>query len=183
MSEIWPQLINIENYYINKFNETSTQLDQYNIPNWTSRSWQSPNYRLANIVTADLRESKNIWMMHCCVFPHLHNPAPIFGFDVIAGKNKITGCFHDFSPAGDSEHPLIEWFAEQDGAYRQSLLPKSALKVSIEAGIAQGWREYVGDNGVIISLDHFGASASAAKLFEEFGFGADAVVAKIKAAL
>ena len=79
--------------------------------------------------------------------------------------------------------PCLEWFAEQDGAYRQSLLPKSALKVSIEAGIAQGWREYVGDNGVIISLDHFGASASAAKLFEEFGFGTDAVVAKIKAAL
>ena len=79
--------------------------------------------------------------------------------------------------------PCLEWFAEQDGAYRQSLLPKSALKVSIEAGIAQGWREYVGDNGVIISLDHFGASASAAKLLEEFGFGTDAVVAKIKAAL
>ena len=79
--------------------------------------------------------------------------------------------------------PCLEWFAEQDSAYRQSLLPKSSLKVSIEAGIAQGWREYVGDNGVIISLDHFGASASAAKLFEEFGFGTDAVVAKIKAAL
>jgi transketolase len=79
--------------------------------------------------------------------------------------------------------PCLEWLAEQDGAYREALLPKSALKVSIEAGIAQGWREYVGDNGVIISLDHFGASASAAKLFEEFGFGTDAVVAKIKAAL
>jgi phycocyanobilin:ferredoxin oxidoreductase len=50
-------------------------------------------------------------MMHCCIFPHIHNPAPIFGFDVIAGKNKITGCFHDFSPAGDKDHPLIEWFA------------------------------------------------------------------------
>ena len=49
--------------------------------------------------------------MHCCIFPHIHNPAPIFGFDVIAGKNKITGCFHDFSPAGDKDHPLIEWFA------------------------------------------------------------------------
>jgi transketolase len=79
--------------------------------------------------------------------------------------------------------PCLEWFAEQDGAYRDSVLPKSALKVSIEAGIAQGWREYVGDNGVIISLDHFGASASAGKLFEEFGFSPDAVVTKIKAAL
>ena len=79
--------------------------------------------------------------------------------------------------------PCLEWFAEQDASYRESLLPKSALKVSIEAGIAQGWREYVGDNGVIISLDHFGASAAAGKLFEEFGFGTDAVVGKIKAAL
>ena len=79
--------------------------------------------------------------------------------------------------------PCLEWLAEQDAAYRESLLPKNTLKVSIEAGIAQGWREYVGDNGVIISLDHFGASASAAKLFEEFGFGPDAVVAKIKKAL
>ena len=79
--------------------------------------------------------------------------------------------------------PCLEWFAEQDAAYHQTLLPKSALKVSIEAGIAQGWREFVGDSGVIISLDHFGASAAAGKLFEEFGFGPDAVVAKIKAAL
>lgn len=79
--------------------------------------------------------------------------------------------------------PCLEWFAEQDGSYRESLLPKSALKVSIEAGIAQGWREYVGDNGVIISLDHFGASASAGKLFEEFGFTGEKVATKIKAAL
>ncbi len=79
--------------------------------------------------------------------------------------------------------PCLEWFAEQDASYRESLLPKSALKVSIEAGVAQGWREYVGDNGVIISLDHFGASASAGKLFEEFGFTGEKVATKIKAAL
>jgi transketolase len=63
------------------------------------------------------------------------------------------------------------------------LLPKSAIKVSIEAGVAQGWREYVGDSGIIISLDHFGASAAAGKLFEEFGFSGEKVATKIKAAL
>jgi hypothetical protein len=52
-------------------------------------------------------------MMHCCVFPHLDNPAPIFGFDVIAGKSKITGCFYDYSPAGDKEHPMLDWFADE----------------------------------------------------------------------
>ena len=79
--------------------------------------------------------------------------------------------------------PCLEWFNQQDSKYRETLLPKNALKVSIEAGIAQGWREYVGDNGLIISLDRFGASASAGKLFEEFGFTGEKVAAKIKAAI
>jgi phycocyanobilin:ferredoxin oxidoreductase len=52
-------------------------------------------------------------MMHCCIFPHIHNPAPIFGLDVVAGKNKITGFFHDFSPAGDVFHPMIDWFFDE----------------------------------------------------------------------
>ncbi len=80
--------------------------------------------------------------------------------------------------------PCLEWFAQESPAYRESVLPKAArLKVSIEAGIAQGWREYIGDSGIAISLEHFGASASATKLFAEFGFGADTIVAKIEAAL
>ena len=80
--------------------------------------------------------------------------------------------------------PCLEWFNEQTPDYRESVLPKSArIKVSIEAGIAQGWREYIGDSGIAISLEHFGASASASKLFEEFGFGADVIAAKIEAAL
>ncbi|MEY4454628.1 MAG: hypothetical protein RIQ45_151 [Actinomycetota bacterium] len=79
--------------------------------------------------------------------------------------------------------PCLEWFSEQDASYRENLLPKSALKVSIEAGVSQGWREYVGDSGVVISLDHFGASASAGKLFEEFGFTGEKVANRIKAAL
>ena len=79
--------------------------------------------------------------------------------------------------------PCLEWFNEQTSTYRDSVLPASSLRVSIEAGIAQGWREYVGDNGVIISLDHFGASAAGNKLFTEFGFTSDAILAKIKKAL
>ncbi len=79
--------------------------------------------------------------------------------------------------------PCLEWFAEQSESYQNSVIPKTALRVSIEAGIAQGWREYVGDNGVIISLDHFGASAGAGKLFAEFGFSAERIVSDIKKAL
>ena len=79
--------------------------------------------------------------------------------------------------------PCLEWFNQEPEAYRNSVLPTTALRVSVEAGIAQGWREYVGDKGVVISLDHFGASAGAAKLFAEFGFSAERVVGEIKKAL
>ena len=80
--------------------------------------------------------------------------------------------------------PCLEWFNQESAEYRESVLPKSTrLKVSIEAGIAQGWREYIGDSGIAISLEHYGASASATKLFAEFGFGPDVIVGKIEAAL
>jgi transketolase len=79
--------------------------------------------------------------------------------------------------------PCLEWFKEEPESYRNSVIPHSALRVSIEAGIAQGWREYVGDDGVIISLDHFGASAGATKLFSEFGFTVERVVGDISRAL
>ena len=75
--------------------------------------------------------------------------------------------------------PCLEWLSDQTSDYRESLLPKGALKVSVEAGIAQGWREYVGDDGLIISLDRYGASASAGKLFEEFGFTGAKIAEKI----
>ena len=79
--------------------------------------------------------------------------------------------------------PCLEWFNEETDAYRESVLPAASLRVSIEAGIAQGWREYVGDRGIIVSLDHFGASASATKLFTEFGFTVDAILGRVKKAL
>ena len=75
--------------------------------------------------------------------------------------------------------PCLEWFNQESQSYRASVIPTSALRVSIEAGIAQGWREYVGDSGVIISLDHYGASASASQLFAEFGFTVENVVAQV----
>jgi transketolase len=79
--------------------------------------------------------------------------------------------------------PCLEWFSEEPKSYQESVLPKDSLRVSIEAGIALGWREYVGDNGIIISLDHYGASAAAPKLFTEFGFTVERVVGDIQKAL
>ena len=72
--------------------------------------------------------------------------------------------------------PCVEWFDEQDQAYRDSVLPPSVkARVAVEAGIALTWYRYVGDAGRIVSLEHFGASADAKVLFREFGFTAEAV--------
>jgi transketolase len=65
--------------------------------------------------------------------------------------------------------PCLEWFEEQDEAYRESVLPSSVkARVSIEAGIALGWRGYVGDAGRSVSIEHFGASADYKTLYEKF---------------
>ena len=79
--------------------------------------------------------------------------------------------------------PCLEWFAEQDKTYRDSVLSPGVLKVSIEVGIAQGWRDLIGDSGVAISLEHYGASADAKTLFKEFGFSVENVVRTVKKAI
>ena len=80
--------------------------------------------------------------------------------------------------------PCVEWFEEQDQAYRESVLPPSVkARVSVEAGIALTWYRYVGDAGRTVSLEHFGASADAKVLFREFGFTAEAVAAAARESL
>ena len=77
--------------------------------------------------------------------------------------------------------PCLEWFEEQSDSYKESILPKNLrARVSIEAGVGAGWQKYVGDNGEIISLEHFGASASAGSLFKDYGFTAENIVLAAK---
>jgi transketolase len=77
--------------------------------------------------------------------------------------------------------PSLEWFEEQSEEYRESVLPSSVkARVSVEAGIAMGWRGYVGDAGRSVSIEHFGASADWKTLFQKFGMTTEAVVAAAK---
>ena len=80
--------------------------------------------------------------------------------------------------------PCLEWFHEQDRAYQQQVLPPGVkARVSVEAGVPQGWREIVGDSGEMVAIDHFGSSAAHTVLFEQFGFTRDRVVAAAHATL
>ncbi|WP_307498675.1 transketolase [Arthrobacter woluwensis] len=80
--------------------------------------------------------------------------------------------------------PCVEWFKKQDAAYQEAVLPAAVTaRVSVEAGLALTWREFVGDAGRSISLEHFGASADYKRLFQEFGITTEAVVAAAKDSL
>lgn len=146
MSKVWDTLINIQQLLEKRFSETGTEsfetgMDRFNQPGWINRVWTSESYRRAHIDVVDARATKGLWMMHCCVFPHIHNPAPIFGFDVIAGKNKITGCFIDYSPAGDANHPMIEYFADEVSRYewnKPRKLPDWAERIFSKSMVAAG---------------------------------------------
>jgi transketolase len=78
----------------------------------------------------------------------------------------------------------MQLFGRQDADYRESVLPPAcSSRVGIEAGVTFGWDRWVGDGGIVIGLDHYGASAPAGTLFKEFGFTADNVVARAKSLL
>lgn len=145
-SNVWNTLIEIQHLFEDSFNKTGMEvfesgMDRFNQPGWVNRVWSGEGYRRAHVDVVDARETKGLWMMHCCIFPHTHNPAPIFGFDVVAGKNKITGCFIDYSPAGDPEHHMINYFGEEVGRYewnKKRKLPEWAERIFSEHMVAAG---------------------------------------------
>ena len=122
---IWERLIKLEKEIIEvldkhlvEYNEPG--MDRFNNPNWTNRTWKNKSIRRAHVDVVDARESKGLWMAHICLFPMLENGGPIYGFDIIAGKKKVTGAFHDFSPLLQKEHPLTKWFIEENKWFKPS---------------------------------------------------------------
>ena len=146
MSEVWNTLIRIQDRLIERFDATGTEIaepgmDRFNQPGWINRVWTSEDYRRAHVDVVDARDTKGLWMMHCCVFPHLHNDGPIFGLDVIAGKNKITGYFHDYSPTSNPANEMIEAFGDEVGKLewrKPRELPEWAKAIFTEHMVAAG---------------------------------------------
>ena len=143
---IWERLIKLEKDIIaildrrcKEYNEEG--MDRFNNDNWTNRTWSNMSVRRAHVDVVDARETKGLWMAHICLFPNLTNGGPIYGFDVIARKKKVTGCFHDFSPLLLKEHPLTKYFIEETKWYKPSKkreLPDWALEIFSPGMIAAG---------------------------------------------
>ena len=148
MSIIWDKLIDCKDDIISIFEENAKEiqedgLEYFNRPDsgWINRVWANDNVRRAHIDVVDARDTKGLWMMHVCIFPTLDNPAPIYGFDVIAGKNKMTGAFHDFSPSSDPDHPMIQGYYESVDHFvpeKQRELPEWAKNIFTGKMLAAG---------------------------------------------
>ena len=145
MSSFWNKLINLEKYFESRFYATgsivpsycSEPFHQYGL---TEKVWASSIYRKAQISVFDLRDTKGIWMLHCCVYPHTDNSAPIFGFDIVSGRNKVTGCFIDYSPL-EKNHPMSTYFNEAVGQMEWSkvrTLPDWAKLIFSESMVSIG---------------------------------------------
>ena len=124
---IWERLIKWQEETVDLLNK---ELVEYKEPGmerfnndefgWVNRTWKNKYIRRAHVDVVDVRDTKGLWMAHVCLFPELTNGGPIYGFDIIAGKNKVTGAFHDFSPLLQKHHPLTEWFIEETSWYKPS---------------------------------------------------------------
>jgi transketolase len=80
--------------------------------------------------------------------------------------------------------PSVEWFRQQDDSYQEEVLPAARrARVSVEAGITEPWKAIVGDAGLSIGVNHYGASAAEAVLYREFGITAEAVAEAARASL
>jgi hypothetical protein len=94
MSILWEKLIACQNEIIQIFNDNAEEFSEPGLAHfnkedgsWVNRVWRNDYLRRCHIDVVDARATKGLWMMHVCCFPNINNDAPIYGFDVIAGKN------------------------------------------------------------------------------------------------
>jgi hypothetical protein len=107
---------------------------------WDNLVYNGKGSRRAHIDIVDKRKEKKLYMMHLCVFPSIYSSAPIYGFDLIAGPNKVTGAFHDFSPI-KCDHPLNDIFYNRVKGYSWSKkreLPEWAKAIFSENMVSAG---------------------------------------------
>lgn len=160
---IWDKLIDCKDQIIQLFDHHGVEIaepgmDYFNQPDggWINRVWENEDIRRAHIDVVDARSTKGLWMMHVCVFPKLDNNGPIYGFDVIAGKNKMTGAFHDFSASsGGEDHEMVQWYKDAVKDFipqKKRELPEWAQNIFTESMIAAGNVSTEEESTAIINL-------------------------------
>ena len=178
---IWEKLIECQNKIIEIFDQHLTEIEEpglayFNRPEngWVNRVWANRDIRRAHIDVVDARNSKGLWMMHVCCFPALNNDSPIYGFDVIAGKNKMTGAFHDFSPSSNLEHPMIQGYYDSVSDFvpkKERELPQWAQNIFTNKMLAAGNVNTVEEAEQIINIAISNLEAYVVEVNDSTGFG------------
>ena len=141
MSMIFDRLIQASDNFLNVLSEKGMSIEEDHNFDWPNYVFRSGVFRRAHLDVVDARDTKKLYMMHLCIFPHTNDPGPIYGFDLIAGPNKVTGAFHDFSPGYDKQHYMLDWFHNRvDGIEwsKKRELPQWAKNIFSGSMVAAG---------------------------------------------
>ena len=101
----------------------------------------SVKYRRAHLSIVDARNTHKLWLLHTTIFPQVSDNSPIFGFDIIAGPNKVSGAFLDFSPCENNNHFMMDWFSHRTSNIewnKRRELPEWAKNIFSESMVAIG---------------------------------------------
>ena len=142
---VWPRARELADKIISRFKsyerESINPKYEIHVDNfmWKNYLWKSEKFKRAHIEIVDASETKKMWVMHMCIYPYQDSPDPIFGFDIVCGKNKITGAFHDFSFIANSS--VYNWYQAKMSGIRWSKpreLPEWARNIFSPQMIAAG---------------------------------------------
>ena len=140
---IWKPLIELSENIEQLFN---SHLIQYPISEpidfvgWKDTYWKSDKIRKCHLKTIDNRDTQKLWLMHINIFPNVNSDLPILGFDIVAGQNKITGLFFDFSPVCEKHeyHDYFRYASEKLTLSKPRELPDWAKEIFSAHMIAAG---------------------------------------------
>lgn len=108
---IWENLIDLSERIESKFDENFIRYpiaEEINFSGWKDTYWKSNHIRKCHLKTIDNRDTQKLWLMHINIFPDENLNTPILGFDIVAGENKITGSFFDYSPV--DKHSYMDYY-------------------------------------------------------------------------
>jgi hypothetical protein len=148
MTPVWDKIEELADYFDQHLTNVSDSKESAGEEyNWHNKLYTSDRYRRAHIEIVDKRDTHGIYILHTTIFPHVDDPSPIFGFDAVCGKNKITGAFHDFSRTGSCIE-MEQWFADRVKNMswnKPRVLPEWAQQIfspsMVAAGNVQGKEE------------------------------------------
>lgn len=141
MSMIFERLIETSESFLHTLSQRGEAVEEDHNFDWPNHVFRSSVFRRAHLDVVDARDTKKLYMMHLCIFPHTNDSSPIYGFDLIAGPNKITGAFHDFSAGYDKHHLMMNWFSDRVSNLQWSKkreLPEWARNIFSDSMVAAG---------------------------------------------